>query len=207
MRARIPFAVAIGVVAAACAPQPVATPVYDAQSRALLRIDYDYNADGRVDVRTYMKNGRPEHLEGDADGDGKVDRWEYYNDAGVLERVGGSTAHDGIEDTWAYQSGGETRVDLSTRRDGTVDRREFYRGDRLLRTESDTNGDGVMDQWERYENGRLAVLLIDDEKRSGRPTRRLVYGEGGAMRVEVDPDGDGVFVAAGAGEGAHGESR
>lgn len=195
MRARSAV-LAAALSATACSTHAVTTPVYDPQTRALIRIDYDYDADGRVDVRTYMKNGRPARLEGDADRDGKTDRWEYYDDEGRLQRVGGSTAHDGIEDTWAYESNGEVRVDSSTHRDGRVDRREFYRADTLLRTETDTNEDGVMDRWEEYRQGRLAVVLIDEDKRSGRPTRRLEYERGGAVRVGADPDGDGVFVAA-----------
>jgi hypothetical protein len=186
--------VMVAVMAAGCSPKPASTPVYDPLTRALTRIDYDYDADGRIDVRTYMKNGRPERLEGDADGDGKTDRWEYYDAHGALQRVGGSTAHDGVEDTWAHQIGDETRVDYSTHRDGIVDRREFYRGELLLRTERDTNGDAVMDAWEQYENGRLAMLWLDDDKRRGRATRRLVYTAGGAARVEIDPDGDGRFT-------------
>jgi hypothetical protein len=173
------------------------TPVYDQSSR-LIRLDYDYNHDGQVDVRTFMKDGRPERLEGDADGDGKTDRWEYYDAAGAVLRVGGSTKHDGVEDTWAYGSGDQVRVDLSTRRNGIVDRREFYNRDVLERTESDTNLDGLLDTWEQYESGRLAVLLLDDTKTESkpkaRPTRKLVYSRAGSPRVEIDPDGDGVFA-------------
>jgi hypothetical protein len=176
------------------------TPVYDPETNRLVRLDYDYDADGRVDVRTFMKDGRPERLEGDADRDGKTDRWEYYDDKGAVLRVGGSTAHDGVEDTWAYGTGDDVRVEVSTHRNGIVDRREFYRQNRLLRVESDTNLDGLLDTWEQYENGRLAVLLLDDTKTQrqpqGRPTRRLVYDGSGTPRVEVDPKGEGVFVPA-----------
>jgi hypothetical protein len=170
--------------------------VYDDHTHQLVRLDYDYNRDGRIDVRTFMKNGRVERLEGDADGDGRIDRWEYYDANGKLLRVGGSTRHDGVEDTWAYQTGDTLRLDISTRRDGVVDRREHYQGNVLTATETDTNHDGLMDTWEQYDQGRLAVLLIDDSRKLGRPTRRLVYAAGGAVRVEVDPSGDGRFTAA-----------
>ena len=55
-------------------------------------MDFDYDGDGRIDVRTYMRDGKPTRLEGDTNGDGLVDRWEYYDASGALTRVGGSTA-------------------------------------------------------------------------------------------------------------------
>lgn len=190
-----PAVIALLAAVASCRSGPIATPVYDDQTHTLIRIDYDYDRDGRVDVRTFMKNGRVERLEGDADGDGRVDRWEYYGPDGQLLRVGGSTGHDGVQDSWAYRSGDDLRLDLSTRRDGVVDRREFYHASVLVRTESDTDHDGHMDTWEEYEGGRLARVLLDD-RGLGRPTRRLTYGRDGSVRVEVAPDGDGRFVPA-----------
>jgi hypothetical protein len=139
-----------------------------------------------------MREGRPVRLEADKDGDGRIDRWEYYDGAGQLRRVGESSQRDGREDTWVSTSGAETLVERSTRRDGVVDRRERYRGQTLVRTETDSNHDGLPDAWEEYEGGALRVLLLDDGQRSGRPTRRIVYERDGA-RVETDPDGDGTF--------------
>jgi hypothetical protein len=182
----------ITLAAAACSRGPLATPVYDEHTHELIRVDDDYDRDGRVDVRTYMKNGRPVRLEGDADGDGLIDRWEYYDTDGRLLRVGGSTRHDGIEDSWAYSSGADLRLDISTRRDRVIDRREFYHDKELVRTEIDSDHDGLPDTWEQYDRGRLAVLMLDDTHR-GRPTRRLTYAPGGDVRIEVDPDGQGQF--------------
>lgn len=185
----------LGVLVAGCSSQPqgVAVPVYDPQSRELLRIDYDYNRDGVIDVRTYMRAGRPERLEGDADADGRIDRWEYYDGQGAVVRVGASSQQDGVEDTWIYGSGRETRMEISTARDGRVDRWEYYRDEVLLRAEADTNHDSRLDTWEAYADGRLVSVALDEEKRSGRPTRQLQYGFDGSVRVEVDPDGDGRF--------------
>lgn len=186
----------LALLAAACSapPQGAATPVYNAQSRELERIDYDYNGDGAVDVRTYMQAGRPVRLEGDADADGRIDRWEYYDGQGRVTRVGASSQQDGIEDTWIYADGSDTRMEISSGRDGRIDRREYYRADVLLRAEADADRDGRIDTWEVFDNGRLASVAVDEDKRAGRATRRLVYGADGATRVEVDPDGDGTFV-------------
>ena len=189
---------------AACRRGPVTTPVYDEHTHELIRIDDDYDRDGRIDVRTYMKDGRPVRLEGDADGDGRTDRWEYYDADGNLLRVGGSTQHDGVEDSWAYTSGRDLRLDISTQRDRVVDRREFYHDNVLVRTEIDSDHDGIPDTWEQFEQGRLAVLMLDDTHQ-GRPTRRLTYVPGGGVRVEIDPDGRGQFRPLNAGGAAQRE--
>lgn len=187
---------ALGLLGVGCAAEPSTTvPVYDEATRELVRIDYDYNGDGVIDVRTYMRAGKPQRLEGDADGDGKFDRWEYYDWRGEVERIGASSQHDGTEDAWIYRVGDQTRLEFSTARDGRIDRREFYRGDVLLRAESDTDRDGRFDAWEEFANGRLSTVALDEDKRLGRPTRRLTY-RGDAVSVEVDADGDGRFELA-----------
>jgi len=178
--------VAVALVGAAdrCGPGPRAFGVYAHETGVLVRVDYDANRDGRIDTRAYMRDGRPRRVEIDANGDDLIDRWEYYGAAGVLERVGTSTLRDGREDAWTRDTGRERHVDLSTRRDGVIDRREVYRGGALVRAETDTNRDGLPDTWEEFEDGAVRQLLLDDQKRLGRPTRRLVYGPGGAVRIE-----------------------
>jgi hypothetical protein len=172
-----------------------ASGVYGRHSRVLLRIDYDGDGDGRIDLRTYMGGGRPVRVEADTNGDDVIDRWEYYDARGEVLRIGGSTQGDGREDMWVRVRGAARTVDISSTRDGRIDRRETYDGNVLVRTESDTDGDGVPDRWEEFEGGALARLLLDDEHR-GRPTRRVVYG-GEPVRVETDLDGDGVWESGG----------
>jgi hypothetical protein len=178
-------------VCAGCATQPRASGVYTADARVLARVDYDFDGDGRIDVRTYMRDGRPVRLEGDTNGDGVVDRWEYYTESGELLRMGASSQADGLEDTWTRTQGEERHVEISTRRDRVVDRREVYRAGRLVRIESDTNADGLPDRWEAFMEGAVTELLLDDDKRHGRPTRRVVYGTGGTARVEMLHKDDG----------------
>jgi len=171
------------------------TPVYDPATRDLVRIDYDVDNDGTVDVRTFMVAGKAVRLEGDQDRDGKVDRWEYYGPAGELLKLGTSSGRDGIEDTWLYQDGLSRRMEISTARDGVVDRFEYYEGSQLIRVETDANRDGTIDHWEDYDQGDLRVLRMDDEAHPGRPVRRLTYRTDAEPILEVDLDGDGVFVA------------
>ena len=166
-----------------CAKEQV-SPVYDADSQTVSRLDYATNADGRVDIRSYLQNGRGVRLEADGNGDGRVDRWEYYRADGQLDRLGTSSRADGREDTWVVQNGSQMRVDISTRRDGVVDRHEFRENGVLVRAEQDSDFDGRIDEWQRFDNGRLRELLVDTE-RSGRPDRRLLYGANGSLeRIE-----------------------
>jgi hypothetical protein len=181
---------------AGCAAEDgTVTPVYDPGTRDLVRLDYDVDRDGRVDVRTFMAGGRPVRLEGDQDRDGKVDRWEYYGSNGQLLKLGTASGRDGIEDTWLYQAGTARRIEMSTGRDGVVDRFEHYEGPRLLRVETDVNRDGTVDHWEEYDGGDLRVLRMDDDQHPGRPVRRLTYRDGAEPLLELDLDGDGVFQA------------
>jgi hypothetical protein len=167
----------------ACARDGV-TPVYDAGG-AIRRIDYDTDRDGRVDTRAYLVDGRTVRIEADGNGDGVVDRWEYYGSDGQLVRLGTSSESDGIEDTWVVQASNQMRVDISTRRDGVADRHEVHDKGVAVRAEQDTNGDGRIDQWQRFEHGKLRELLIDTTQESGRPDRRLLYADNGALqRVE-----------------------
>ena len=183
---------AIAVSSCNGGPAAHAYGVYTHDTRVLVRLDYDYNGDGRIDVRTFIRDGRPLRLEADSNSDGLIDRWEYYAPSGQLLRIGGSTESDGLEDTWVFPNGEQRVIEISTGRDGRVDRREFYQGDVLLRAESDTNRDGLPDRWEEFRDGVITRLLVDDEQRLGRPTRRLTY-QGEAVRIETDVDGDGHF--------------
>jgi hypothetical protein len=173
--------------AAGCRQQTPArvAGVYAHDSRRLVRLDTDYNGDGRIDARTYMRDGQPIRVEADGNRDGVIDRWEYYGRSGALLRIGASTRGDGLEDTWVAESGDERVVEISTRRDGLIDRREIYRGDTLSRTASDTNGDGHPDLWQELEQGRVARVLIDESGAHQGPTRRIVYRPGAEPVVEA----------------------
>ena len=76
-----------------------------------------------------MDGTRIVRVELDTNEDGVVDRWEYYNQAGTLEKVGTSQENDGRVDTWAYPAadGSTARVERSLRRDGKASRTERYK--------------------------------------------------------------------------------
>jgi hypothetical protein len=195
-------AMAVSMTAAGCAREHVSA-VYDRDTRSAIRLDDDTDLDGRIDLRTYLQQGRAVRLEADVNSDGFVDRWEYYDRGGRLLRVGRSSAGDGRVDTWATQDGRTMYVEISTRRDGGLDRHEVYQGEVLVRTEIDTNQDGLVDQWQDFEGGRLRELRVDTGRTLGRPDRRLVYaGDGALTSIEADPEGDGRFVPVAKADGS-----
>src|SRR5258706_14186597 len=110
--------------ASACARDRV-TPVYD-PAGTIRRLDYDTDRDGRIDMRAYLENGRTVRIEADGNGDGVVDRWEYYRADGQLDRLGTSSESDGVEDTWVVQSGDQRRGGIATRPDGGGDPHECH---------------------------------------------------------------------------------
>jgi hypothetical protein len=187
----------IVLAASGCArgPAPRVFGVYAHDSRALVRLDYDHDGDGRIEARTYMRRGRPVRLEADANANGFIERWEYYDATGALLRIGGSTHDDGREDMWVRAEGARRFVDVASAHDRWIDRREVYEADTLVRAESDSNRDGLADRWEEFRDGALVRLMLDDERRHGRPTRRIVYGPAPIARVEIDFDGDGEWTA------------
>ena len=179
---------------AGCARDRV-SPVYDSDTRTVIRLDYDTDGNGGVDIRSYLEDGRGVRIEADGDGDGRVDRWEYYRPDGQLDRLGTSSQADGREDTWVVQNGNQLRVDVSTRRDGVADRHEFHDRGTLVRAEQDTNFDGRIDEWQQFTDGKLRELLVDTSQASGRPDRRLVYAQDGSLeRIEADANRTGTFT-------------
>ncbi len=170
-------------------------PVYNKKTGRLQELKYDANGDGKFDTFSYMDGATIQRIEIDQDGDGKIDRWEYYGPGQKLEKAGLSLAHDGVEDAWQFfdASGAVARIEVSTRRDTKIDRIQYYDKGVLVRAEEDTDRDGKMDKWETYDGERLAVVAFDEMHR-GTPSRRIIYGADGAVRIEVDPAGDGHFV-------------
>jgi len=171
-------------------------PIYDQQTGRLKQLNYDSKNNGKFDTVSYMDGARVLRIEIDTDGDGKVDRWEYYGADQKLAKVGFSRANDGKEDAWSYAGpdGKVERLEISTRRDGKIGRTEHYVKDLPVRAEEASHGDGVVDKWETFDSGRLTTVAFDTTHR-GSPDRRLIYAADGTVRVEVDPRGDGQWTA------------
>ena len=149
--------------------------VIDERSRRAPELRFDLDADGVPETRAHVDSEQDGvRVERDLDADGVTDRWEYYADlreaqAGRLEKLGFSLAGDAVADAWAFHGadGQLVRLEVSTRRDGVVDRWEHYEDGVMVRTESDDDGDGRIDTWSTYVNGILAATgaaPVDDER-------------------------------------------
>jgi len=128
----------------------VIQPTYD-NAGYLRMLTFDSNRNGKPDTWSQMEGSRIVRIEIDADEDGAIDRWEYYDSNQQLEKVG-----------------------TARRPDGKVARSEFYEGGVLARAEEDTDGNGLVDKWETYANGAMAGVAFDTEG-AGHPTRRIQY--------------------------------
>jgi antitoxin component YwqK of YwqJK toxin-antitoxin module len=168
---------------------------YDKTTGKLTELTYDRNKNGKIDTWTEMDGSRPLRSRSDLDEDGKLDRWEYYDDKGGLIKVGFSRKQDGHPDAWAFSGpdGKVQRVEISSTSDEKkIDRREYYEAGVLVRAEEDGNGDGKPDKWETYEAGSVKTASMD-ENGDGRPDRRLTYAGGALILIESEPDASGVF--------------
>ena len=132
-------------------------PTYD-NTGSLRLLTFDSNGNGRPDTWSHMEGSRIVRIEIDADEDGAIDRWEYYDSNQQLEKVG-----------------------TARTRGGGIARSEFYEGGVLARAEEDTDGNGMVDKWETYANGVMASVAFDTEG-AGRPTRWIEYERASGTR-------------------------
>lgn len=181
-------------------------PTYDASSGKLTQLTFDRNKNGVIDTWTDMDGAKPLRSRIDLDEDGTLDRWEYYDAAGALVKVGFSRNHHGKPDAWAVAgSGGRIdRVEISSTGDeAQIDRWERYDASKsvdagegfgtLVSAEEDASGDRRPDKWETYENGAIKTVSFD-ENGDGKPDRRLTYAGGRLATIESAPDGSGKYT-------------
>lgn len=171
-------------------------PTYDKTTGRLKELTFDQDKNGKIDTWTDMDGARPVLTRMDRNEDGKLDRWEYYNPQGQLEKVGFSRKDDGKADAWAFAGadGKIERIEISSTADvNKIDRWEQYDAIGLVRAEEDTNADGRPDKWETYEGGAVKSAAFD-ENADGRPDRRLTYQGGTLLLIETEPDAAGNFT-------------
>jgi antitoxin component YwqK of YwqJK toxin-antitoxin module len=204
--------VAVLLLVAACSDPDTARlkettkPTYDKKTGKLTQLTYDRNKNGTIDTWTDMDGARPVQSRIDLDEDGKIDRWEYYDEQGKLARVGFSRKKDGKADAWAYPGpdGKIARIEISSTSDEKkIDRWEHYDASKagndpnnpgaLVSADEDTNADGKPDKWETYENGAIKSVAFD-ENGDGKPDRRLTYENGQLVTIESEPDATGKFT-------------
>lgn len=138
---------------------------YDPKTGRLTKLDFDQNKNGRMDSFSYMDGTRTIRIEIDNDEDGKIDRWEHYDEHNKIERVGTSSRDDEVQDTFAYPDakGFLARVEFDTDRDGHVDKREVF----ALKPGS--------------QDLRSLHIVEYEFDQAGRPGRRLFYRPDGSF--------------------------
>jgi antitoxin component YwqK of YwqJK toxin-antitoxin module len=193
------MAMALTAACAQPAPDPAkltTNPTYDKTTGKLTQLTYDRNGNGVIDTWTDMDGARPLRSRIDLDEDGKIDRWEYYDDQGKLLKVGMSRSNNGKADAWVFSGpdGKVARVEISSTADEQkIDRWEYYDASGLVRVEEDTNGDGRVDKWETYENGVIRTAEFDEDG-DGKRDRRLTYKGGALELIESEPDTSGHYA-------------
>lgn len=154
---------------------------YDSWGR-LTRIEYDGNGDGRPDHIAHHAGTRmPNLIEVDEDLDGRMDRWESYDQDGRLLKVAASR-RGAAPDVWNVlgPDGQPSRREYDDDGDGRVDRSELLSAGRVVRLEVDSDRDGRVDRWQEWRDGRLAGEELDTDG-DGRPDRKLSYTASGSL--------------------------
>lgn len=130
----------------------------------------DLNQDDEPDQWTVKDAARTRWIERDLNFDGRVDLWQYPDNAGAIVEEEMDLDLDGRVDVVVYYTGGiVTRKELSTDFDGGFSIVKYYdKQGVLLRVERDDDDDGLVDVWEYYEQGRR-VRIGWDENDDGQP--------------------------------------
>lgn len=152
---------------AGAGPGSPISPAYDPATGRLTRLDYDSNRDGRPDMAASMEGAAVRVVEIDADHDGLVDRWEYFEPSGSAGSSKGDAPH-------------LSRIERVSRRGTTIVRREGYEAGELVWVREDRDADGRVDRWETYVAGALSIVELDTTGK-GRPDRRLRYERDGVI--------------------------
>ena len=123
---------------------------------------------GRI-VRVMDDKLRLKEVRIDANRDGIDDADVAVTDSNIAG-VGFSLGNDAVIDAWAFRnSAGElVRIEVSTKRNGKIDRWEHYNNNQMIKVEIDTDGNGKPDRWQTFEDGILVNTFIDANE-DGRP--------------------------------------
>jgi hypothetical protein len=115
-------------------------------------VEYDRNADGRVDARwRFDLSGVPGHYEGDDDFDGRFE-WQSIPERGQIKTATLDSNGDGRPDQVANSRHGVLRtVDVYDEAGRRVVARHHYRGGWLWSAEIDADGDGGFERKISYD--------------------------------------------------------
>ncbi len=153
---------------------PRMTKVFAEGTQKLERIDFDFNADGRVDFIQYFDpTGAWVRKEAsDLDGDGLFDVLSTFDKKGAkapeLVAQEFNARYENRPSVWKeYRNGVLAKRALDRKGRGRPDYWEIYEGERLLRVERDDDGDGQPDKGARFPR-----VVAPEGSEPGRPKLR-----------------------------------
>jgi hypothetical protein len=113
---------------------------YNLDTGRLELMAWDRSGNLQFDTWSYMDGERLVRREVDENEDGRIDRWDYFDANGVLERVGFSTADTGEVDAYRYldEQDAVARIEYAAVPAGLIRRTEYYDLGALMRFEEDT---------------------------------------------------------------------
>lgn len=136
----------------------IADQTYVYNGQAISRIDYDRNADHKVDARwLYDLKGNPERYESDDDFNGSFEWTSRFVDGSGMDHA------------------------LDADGDGKPELVEHFKHE-VLRSDDIYSGDGVLVARSFYENGRLASRIYDKDG-DGRFERRIEFDALGDVKT------------------------
>lgn len=111
----------------------------------------DADGDGRAEIATVRRGGRPLCQAIDLNRDGVADLWTYYDESGRMRRREYAYGRDSaITEVRLYRGGVLTEIRQATTLAGHIDTWHYVAGQRLARSERDSDGDGRIDEWWEY---------------------------------------------------------
>ncbi|MBN2195593.1 MAG: hypothetical protein JW751_22425 [Polyangiaceae bacterium] len=115
----------------------------------------DADGDGRPEISTVKRTGKPVCQAVDLNRDGVPDIFTYFDDRGRVRRREYAYSRDAaVTEVRIYVNGYLTEIRQATTVGGQIDTWHYLKGGKIARSERDGNGDGRIDEWWEYPNAK-----------------------------------------------------
>ena len=154
----------------------------------LIFLAYDANRDGLIDTWNYYEKGTLVRQERDDDHDGEVDIRLFLKneklDHGEMDLDGNGV----FELSETYKNDQITRVFHDSNQDGQFDTFHFIENGVHVRTETDSNYNGKVDRWTFFGSGENPRTILEDIDTDGIPDLRTDFDENGSpIKPKTEP--------------------
>jgi antitoxin component YwqK of YwqJK toxin-antitoxin module len=168
--------------------------VHLGQSGDVVQLEADTNGDLKMDTFQYYKRGTVERIDRDTDADGHIDERDLLENGKTKIRHG-LNMNDEIVSTLTFD--GEQRP-LEWRRDtngdGVFDVSVRISKGKPISKEEDTNHDGRMDRFTAYDDGGGPLSVREFAANPNEPVKTVLFREGELYSVEQIDNGRMVFI-------------